>query len=251
MIKCTRVIAALVVLLVGASHPRVVAADDSLAELQRHVDTLRSQQQGSGSAETQRIFDKARAEAEALNQSIDAKVPTPTPPPRATEMPRTHVRGGEGIPFPKPEEVYVDPHPPISFSSESKMAENVPPPQYTKPPRCESNETKRVERPVDNGHKEEVILFETLYLPEDFVPVDAAEVYGNKAQLYPYGATSGKGVYIRMRTDAVSCVPYRIRITNRAWYYDHGDNAFKNYDKKPSGRGEYSKWIQQKLFGVK
>ena len=51
-----------------------------------------------------------------------------------------------------------------------------------------------------------------------------------------------------MSTDAVPCVPYRIRITNRAWYYDRGDKAFKNYDKKPSGLGEYSKWIQQKLF---
>jgi hypothetical protein len=248
MMKCTRAIFGLLVLLVGAGYPNVGVADDSLADLQRHVDTLRSQQQGNGSAETQRIFDKARAEAEALKQSIDAKVPTPTPAPSGTNIPQTHVRGGEGIPFPKPEEVYFDPHPPISYPTENKMVENIPPPQYTKPPRCDSNETKRIERPIGDGDKEEKVFFETLYIPEDFVPVDVAEVYGSKAQLYPYGATSGKGVYIRMSTDAVPCVPYRIRITNRAWYYDRGNNALKNYDKQPGGRGEYSKWIQQKLF---
>jgi hypothetical protein len=226
----------------------MVAAEDSLADLQRHVESLRTQQQGSGSAETQRIFGKARAEAESLKKAVDAKQPTPTPLPIPDKTPRTHVRGGEGIPFPKPEEVYFDPHPPISFSSESKMAENIPPPQYTKPPRCESNETKREERSVDDGHKEEMILSDTLYLSEEYVPVDVAEVYGTKVQIYPYGPKSGSGVYVRMRTHAVPCVPYRIRITNRAWYYDRGNNALKYYDKQPGGRGEYSKWMQQKLF---
>ncbi|MEY4669815.1 MAG: hypothetical protein RL518_2514 [Pseudomonadota bacterium] len=230
------------------AYAPVAFGDDSLAELQRHVDRLRSQQQGASNAETQRVFDKARREAEAMKQAIDARQPIPTSVARGDTTPRTHVRGGDGIPFPKPEQVYLDPHPPISFRTENKMVDTIPTPTYSKPPRCESSETKREERLIDDGAKGETTLFETLYLPEEFVPVDVSEVYGTKVRLYPYGAASGTGVYIRMRTDAVPCVPYRIRITTRAWYYDRGNNALKNYDKQPGGRGEYSKWIQQKLF---
>ena len=194
------------------------------------------------------MFDKARAEAEAMKQAIDAKHPTPETVTSGDGIPRTHLRGRDGIPFPPPEEVYIDPHPPISFPTENKMVENIPPPQYTKPPRCDSNEMKREEHPLDDGNKEETILFETLYLPEDLVPVDVSEVYGTKVKLYPYGPTSGDGAYVRMRIDAIPCVPYRLRVTNRAWYYEQGNNALKNYDRLPSGRGEFSKWIQQKLF---
>ena len=233
---------------VGEFYANTARAEDSLAELQQHVDKLRSQQQGDESAEVRRMFDKARAEAEAMKGAIDAKYQKEDTPIAGDTVPRTHVRGPDGIPFPKPEEVYVDPHPPISFPTENKMVENIPPPQYTKPPRCDSNETRREERPVDDGNKEETTIAETLYLPEDFVPVDVSEVYGNKVKLYPYGPQSGDGVYVRMRTDAIPCVPYRLRITNRAWYYEQGNSALKNYDKLPSGRGEYSKWIQQKLF---
>ncbi len=231
----------------GAYYPCAVA-DDSLTDLQRHVDQLRSQQQNDGSRETKHIFDKARAEAEAMKQAMDAKRPTPTRPPTTDEVVRTHVRGGDGIPFLKPEEIYREPLPISTPGPESRMVEDLPAPQYTKPPRCERGETKREEQPLKTNDEEERVLFDKLYLPEEFVPVDVAEVYGVKVQLHPYGPKSGSGVYIRMSTDAVPCVPYRIRVTTQRTYYDRGDNAFKNYDKRPSGRGEFSKWIQQKLF---
>jgi hypothetical protein len=249
MISIGRLCAAIAVVGgVGFFSLSAAFADDSLADLQRHVDKLRSQQEGGDNAEIQRMFDKARAEAEAMKQAVDAKNPTASPATAGETIPRTHVRGPDGVPFPKHEEVYFDPHPAISFPTENKMVDNLPAPQYTKPPRCDANETKREERPVDDGNKEETTLYETLYLPEDLVPVDIAEVYGTKVRLHPYGPQSGHGVYIRMRTDAVPCVPYRLRITNRAWYYEHGNNALKNFDKLPGGRGEFSKWIQQKLF---
>lgn len=233
--------------LVAGRCPRAFA-DDAFSDLQRQVDQLRSQQQNDGSRETKHIFEKARAEAEAMKQAIDAKHPTPTAIPAVDEVVRTHVRGSDGIPFLKSEQIYREPRPISTPGPESVMVENLPPPQYTKPPRCERGETKREERPLQTNDKQERVLFDKLYLPEEFVPVDVTEVYGVKAELHPYGPKSGTGVYMRMSTDAVPCVPYRIRVTTQGTYYDRGDNAFKNYDKQPGGRGEFSKWIQQKLF---
>ena len=232
----------------GASCCSVAVAQDSLEELQRRVDKLGPHQGGAGNPQLQKMLDKALAEAEAMNQSVEIKYPSEQPVVSEDETPRTHVRGPEGVPFPQPEEVYVDPRPTISIGAENKMAENLALPQYTKPPRCDSNEPKREDLPVDDGHKEETILFENLYLPEELVPVDFAEVYGAKVRLFPYGPTAGNGAYVRMRVDAVPCVPYRLRVTNRAWYYEQGNNALRNYDKLPSGRGEFSKWIQQKIM---
>jgi hypothetical protein len=51
-----------------------------------------------------------------------------------------------------------------------------------------------------------------------------------------------------MTLDAAPCVPYRIRVTNRARYYHKGNLALKNYDKQLGGGGQYHSWIQQKLF---
>jgi hypothetical protein len=241
----------MVVLLIlggGASYCSVAVAQDSLEELQRRVDKLGPQQGGAGNPQLQKMLDKARAEAEAMNQSVDVKYSGQEPAVSEDDIPRTHVRGPDGVPFPQPEEVYLDPLPTNPFNNENKMAENLPLPQYTKPPRCDSNEPKREDRVVDDGHKEETILFEDLYLPEELVPVDIAEVYGAKVRLFPYGPRAGNGTYVRMRVDAVPCVPYRLRVTNRAWYYEQGNNALRNYDKVPSGRGEFSPWIQQKIM---
>jgi hypothetical protein len=232
---------------VGGSFIRTAVGEDPLVELQRRVDKLHPQPDGGVSAQAQRVLDRARSQAEAMDQSIEQTAPLPSEGSFTESVPRTHVRGPEGIPFPKPEEIYVDSFLPPPLSPENKMAEALPASQSTKPPRCDSNETKREERPLDDGNKEETTLYEALYLPEELVPVDIAEVYGTKVKLYPYGVRSGTGGYIRMRADAVPCVPYRIRITNRAWYLDRGNNAFKNFDREPGGKGELSNWIRQKL----
>lgn len=221
-------------------------ADDSLNDLQKHVETLRAQQQGGGRAETQRIFDKARAEAEAVGaqlQKNDSKGPIAS----QSEIQRTHVRSTDGVPFPKPEEVVLEPRPTIAIPPSAGMAENVPEREYKKPPRCDAAETKRDEWPLDDIN-EERIIGEVLYLPEDLMPVDPMEVFGTKVEVYTYGPKSGNGVNMRMTVDAVPCVPYRIRVTNRARYYSRGNVALKNYDKQPGGQGQYHAWIQQKVF---
>lgn len=221
-------------------------ADDTLTDLQKHVEGLRAQQQGGGNAD-KRVFDKARAEAEAISQSIpQAKKPTS---PVATQIPRTHVRAKDGVPFPKREEVvFPTPIPLPTFAMTNTMVEDIPPPVYKKPPRCDRPETRRVESIFDDGNEEETIIGEVLYLPEDLMPLDPGEVFGAKVQTYPYGPNSGDGVNIRMTLDRAPCVPYRLRVTNRARYYDTGDFALKNYDKQPGGRGQYHPWMQERLF---
>jgi hypothetical protein len=52
-----------------------------------------------------------------------------------------------------------------------------------------------------------------------------------------------------MEIYAVPCVPYRVRMSNVAYYYDQGHNALKNYDGDPKGKGKLSDIIQRKLFG--
>ena len=221
-------------------------ADDSLNDLQKHVENLRGQQQGGSKAETQRIFDKARAEAQAVGAQLEQPQTKPTIS-TESDVKRTHVRSTGGIPFPKPENVVLEPQPTIAIPVSAGMTENIPERGYKKPTRCESPETKRDELPLDDN-KDEHTIGEVLYLPEDLMPVDPMEVFGSKVEVYIYGPKSGDGVNIRMTVDAVPCVPYRIRVTNRARYYHKGNLALKNYDKQPGGGGQYHSWIQQKIF---
>ena len=223
-------------------------ADDTLAELQKHVDNLRAQQQGTNQTDNKRIFDKARAQAEGMSQSLNQPASQAEVAPDA-KLPRTHVRAKDGVPFPKPEEVILPPQPtmpPIVMTND--MAENFIVPVYKKPPRCDRPEARREESIFDDGNRDETTIGEILYLPEDLMPVDSMEVFGSKVQTFTYGPQSGDGVNIRMTLDKVPCVPYRIRLTNRARYYESGDFALKNYERDPSWRGNYHAWIQKKHF---
>jgi hypothetical protein len=221
-------------------------ADDSLNDLQKHVENLRVQQQGGAKAETQRIFDRARAEAQAVGAKLQQTTPKEHISPES-DIKRTHVRATGGVPFPKLEEVVLEPQPTIAIPASKGMSENIQERPFKKPPRCESPEVKREEWPLDDD-KEERIVGDVLYIAEELMPVDSMEVFGSKVEVYTYGPKSGDGVNIRMTLDAAPCVPYRIRVTNRARYYHKGNLALKNYDKQPGGGGQYHSWIQQKLF---
>jgi hypothetical protein len=154
------------------------------------------------------------------------------------------VRGREGIPFPDPTMVVLEPTP-TALPEIPEVVEPTPTP-WQRPSRCETNETKR-ERYSENGSESE-ILWDKLFLSEDLVPMDSGEVYGANTDLFPYGPKSGEGVYIRMEMYRVPCVPYRIRMTKGSYYYDSGLNALKNYDTNSAGRGALHSWVEQKLF---
>lgn len=169
----------------------------------------------------------------------------------ALELKRTHVRSNEGIPFPRTEEVVLAPPPPFPPLPTSVMIENPPQPEYHKPPKCERSETTREALLDPDGSKDELVLSDVLYIPEHLVPLDPQEVLGSKVVVYPYGPNSGQGINIRMYYDNVPCVPYRIRSTNKARYFDRGDVALNNFDQQPSGRGRRHAWMQKQLFGIK
>ena len=173
--------------------------------------------------------------------------------------PISHVRGAEGLPFPKPEDIVYEALPTHMPYVETPAPEWSPVP-YKRPGRCESNSTQRVplypdadtnptKKEGDPDEKE--LLYDYLFIAEDLVPYDSTEVFGLDTVLRPYGPKSGEAVYTRMEIYNVPCVPYRIRMTNKAHYYDTGLNALKNYDGRHSGVGVLSKWMTLKLYGAR
>jgi hypothetical protein len=159
----------------------------------------------------------------------------------------SHIRGKEGVPFPGGDEMVWDPA--IDALYSATPAPDAPTPKpYERPRRCEKNETTRtIDYPSET--EEPKALYDIIYLSEELVPLDPGEAFGEKARLYTYGPQSDESVYTRMEIHDVPCVPYRQRITNKATYRDYGNNALRNYDKDPAGKGTFDPRIQAKLFG--
>jgi len=205
--------------------------------------------------------DQIREAFEAVRQ--EAGLVNPTPLPAATSAQPTphlwfpiasHIKLHEGLPFPPVDSIVWDPDPP----GLKELRESSPPAApipvaapYQRPSRCERHYTTRTVMYPDAVEEKDTPLFDKLYLAEDMVPLDSGEVYGARTRLYTYGTTSGAGVYLRMESDRVPCVPHRVRMTNTAQYEDFGFNALKNYTKDQSGQGTFDAWVSNKLFGRK
>ena len=247
--KCSYVsLLALVVTAIFTVRPAV--AEDSLADLQKHVESLKANSVDSTSRSGQKVLERARSNASEVDQTLndlknqkgDRAVPTPRP--------RTHVRSKSGVGFPTYEEVVLEPLP--SPTPTPKTARKPwTPPEYKRPSRCQDDATRRIESRVVDQDKPEKVLYDVLYLPEDFVPMDPIEVFGERARLMPYSPSIDEGTLMMMKMDSVPCLPYRLRITTAGIYSDTGKNALKNYSKNQSGRGEYHPFMREKLFGVK
>jgi hypothetical protein len=227
--------------------PVIARADDTMEELQKHVEKLRGQQQSGARVAPQGTVQRPQGGIAAVERALQQAPATPSQD-QNIEIARTHVRSSEGVPFPNPEEVVLPPPPPLPPLPTSIMVAEPAQPEYKRPPRCEGDQNICEALSFEYGPSEEVVVSDVIYLPEDLMPVDPMEVFGSKANTFTYGPKSGDGVNIRMYYDAVPCVPYRIRFTNKAKYVDRGNFALKNYDKQPSGRGQYHTWMQQKLF---
>jgi hypothetical protein len=123
------------------------------------------------------------------------------------------------------------------------------PAPYVRPTKCEKNETRRVEHNPDGN--EAIAYLDYLFVSEDLVPIDVSEVYGAKTSLIPYGPHEEKATLIRMEIYGVPCVPYRMRTTGKADYFDTGLNALRNYDSNPAGKGVVHPFVNQKLYPEK
>ena len=162
----------------------------------------------------------------------------------------SHQKGTEGIPFPKPEEVVLEPYPTDTPAPPTPTPIPLPTDTpYQKPLRCETNETIRdPSHPVDD---QETVLYDYLFVSRDLAPLDPGDVYGMATTVLPYDSPLTDEQFTRMEIYKVPCLPYRMRMTTTAYYQDTGLNALKNYDKDRAGKGMISSFIQQKLYGQK
>ncbi len=156
------------------------------------------------------------------------------------------ITGKEGVPFPSPEKVVLEPTPtPQVLPTETPLPTATP---WRPPGRCSIPKTNTVV--INKEERGNTILSDKLFLPEDLLPLDEGEVYGVGVQLYPYGPNQGEGQYLVQEMYLVPCVPYRIRQTLWGYYEHRGDDALKHYDNSGNSNGKYHAWVQQKLFGA-
>ncbi|MFO0415954.1 MAG: hypothetical protein ACK5Y6_01580, partial [Pseudomonadota bacterium] len=139
----------------------------------------------------------------------------------------SHTKGKQGVPFPSSDLVVLEPIPTPTPDLTPQQPEATPTPfpsptPYVRPGRCERNETIREEFPP-MGTGEETYS-DYIYIAEDLIPLDPQEVFGEKVTLYPYGSDHDSATDIRIKIDRVPCLPYRMRMTNLARYYDTGVN---------------------------
>jgi hypothetical protein len=157
------------------------------------------------------------------------------------------VYGDEGIPFSAESEVVFEAAPtpgPEVEPTEAALPTATP---WVKPGRCEKNETSVVE--VAQKGDAQRVLYDILFLHEDFLPLDPDEVFGIAVMLRAYGAKTGVGGEVWQEVYGVPCVPYRVRRTETAVRYDFGNNALRNYSKGQASKGVFHPWIEEKLFG--
>lgn len=251
MIRSFQRVSFAMVLLLTLSPLNTGHAEGLKEELEKTVDTVLDTTKDSTSLDYQAEVNKMRPHDSPVAQ----EVPTPS---HSSEAPITgagilppvlsHVRHSEGIPFPNPTDIVWDPGTPIVSDDKSDTIV-MPVKPYQRPGKCEKNETLRT---VDDDTAEERPPFYDLaYIPEEWMPSDPHEVFGAEVTLRPYGPDSDPSVYTRMEVHNVPCVPYRMRITNKAHYYDYGTNALRDYSKNPSARGTLHPWMQERIFGKK
>lgn len=170
---------------------------------------------------------------------------TTTPEPK---QPIRMISGSDGIPFPSPEHVVLEPSPTPEVQP-TKTPEPTPTP-YQRAKRCErAGTSKQVVRPDKNDNQ---ILADKLFVGEDLIPLDPDEVYGTGVKLYPYGPGVGEGQYILQEMYKVPCLPFRIRITEWGQYEHSGEDALKKYDERGKrGVPTLHPWVSEKLYGAK
>jgi hypothetical protein len=157
------------------------------------------------------------------------------------------IEGNEGIPFPDPTALAKDE---IELETPTPIPTTTPIPTatpWTKPKRCTRADRETFEHHALGDSNQ--ILYDMIFISHDLVPMDSVEVYGRSAKIIPYSLNKDDGAMIRMRLYKVPCVPYRIRMTGKDYFYESGLNALRNYDTAPSGKGKLHPWVSQKLYG--
>ena len=233
--------------LIGAAPMEVARAQGAEAQIVSAIEAARSNGARISDQEAQNILKTYREQAARISQMREELTWDGTRGIQDLEHPLSHSKGQEGIPFPDPSQVVLQPRP-TDVPGESPQPTPAPvwsPEPYERPGRCEKNETKRIEH-TPHGD-DSVTYIDTLFVSEDLVPLDSGEVYGPQVSLSPYGPNESKATFVRMEVYRVPCVPYRMRSTGKADYIDTGINALKNYTANPAGKGVLHPFVERKL----
>lgn len=104
-------------------------------------------------------------------------------------------------------------------------------------PNCSENKTTKLPGmgfgKLDSG----TLIADILYLRKHTIPEDPTEVFGPRVQIRPY-EPDPKSVHFNTALGmGVSCLPYRIRITDSFTEKLEGKNALRNYSKDQTGKG--------------
>lgn len=244
---------ALVAVALAAVAPALLSAEESAEEIMRQMEEVRrhiprtptvapTRPPISTAITASEAVDEFGQEAPWFRQLRQSQL-AGTPPPLLG-----HIKGHDGIPFPSPEAVVLEPTPtPLAQTPTVTPTATPTPTPYQRPGACERNETLReVHQPKGSDAK---LLYDLLFVARDLAPLDVSEAFGQFTKVVPYDVPPSKGQLMRMEIYRVPCLPYRVRMTAKARYVDTGTNALKNYDKDQAGRGEFSKLMRQRLFG--
>lgn len=105
-------------------------------------------------------------------------------------------------------------------------------------PNCSESKSQRIE--VKSGGSKvprKSLISDILYLRKHDVPIDTVEVFGPTVEVRPYEQDEKSITYHTAIGLGISCLPFRIRITDS--YVDRlqGDDALKNYSRNLTGNG--------------
>jgi len=123
-------------------------------------------------------------------------------------------------------------------------------------PACKSSNT--ITKPNhDNSishNEDEIVIFDMLILknsaPQNLESAssDFADTFGAETKVRHYSTQLGDIIALEASKNGVTCLPFRIRVTDKFKYHDTGINAIKNYDGNQSGKGILHHIIRKELY---
>jgi hypothetical protein len=171
-------------------------------------------------------------------------------PPSILEQERPvikHIRASAGIPFPTIEEInfpfdprQIDREELIKEVTELLEAYVAMVPKMMEIPKlsvCTEAKTVKRERKDFNRGDANDVLYDILYINEQSMPSFDLEQLGDNIELSFYDPKKPNPLSYSARVLSVPCLPYRIRATGRNIFQHQGEDALKNYDDNPNGRG--------------
>ena len=74
-----------------------------------------------------------------------------------------------------------------------------------------------------------------------------SEAIGEKTEIHYYSTDPGQMLSLQAERYGATCLPFRIRVTNKFVYFHSGTDALKNYDAAPDGSGILHHVLEKRL----